>query len=239
MSENINLKFEGNWDNRHYFLLSNNTIAEIGFDDDGEVESPREYDNDSKFITFSSNGYSPDENPFNTWDDMLKHFGVKWNEHEQRDMYSELAQLEEKALAKGIVLLPVWKYDHGTVVYGASERCPFPDFGYDSGLSGVIYEKRDRRNVEQVKNSLKEEVELYNKWNNGEIYRFTTYDREGSECDSYGGYYDVEDMRSDMWGKPIEDLGVHSNIDDCLSDDFTKNALEKFDQQLKQNDKER
>ena len=163
MTNELNLKFEGNWDNRHYFLLSNNTIAEIQFDDSDEIESPREYDNDSKFITFSKNHCSPDENPFETWDDMLKHFGVKWNE--KRDMYGELAQLEEKALAKGIVILPVWRYEHGSVAYGAAERCPFPDFGYDSGLSGVIYEKRDRRNVEQVKNSLKEEVELYNKWN--------------------------------------------------------------------------
>lgn len=114
MSNELNLEFHGNWKNNQYYLLSNNTIAEIG------------YDNDIDF------------------DD---------------------------------------------------EDCEYdPDTTY---------------------------------------YRFRTYDRDGDLIDDYGGYTDLNDMKNAMWGKPIEDLGVTSCIDEILEDDFTKNALEKFDRVLK------
>ena len=209
MNENINLEV-GN-----FYLLENGNILGIEQDYD-TTTGPRDWDHDSKFITFERDYDSPDENPFKTWDDMLKNFGVKWDEDKKRDMYSELAQLEEKALTKGIVILPVWKYDHSGVSYKAAERNPFPDQRWDSGLAGVIYEKRDRRNIDQVKDMLKAEVNEYDQWQRGDIYRFTEYDKHGDYIDDLGGFYNTEDIKDNISAKPIKDLGAHDDIANCL-----------------------
>lgn len=160
------------------------------------AESPRETTSyDSTMITFERNYQSPDRNPFNEWDDMLKHFGVKRNEHEDRSIYSDLEQLSEKALKKGYVIMPIWKYDHTGIEYRAAERYPFHDsrgngFGWDGGIVGVIYEKRNRRNVDVVKEQLKAEVSEYSQYANGEVYEVTAYDKNGEIIDSVGDMYD-------------------------------------------------
>ncbi len=236
MSNELNFKYNGDYISKQYYHLDDDTIAEISQGNE-YAESPREcYDYNSKLITFERRYASPDENEFNDWDDMLKHFGVKWNNDEKRDMYSELAQLEEKALAKGTVILPVWKYEHGGTAYRAAERCPFPDFGYDSGLCGVIYEKRDRRNIDKVKDQLREEVDIYSKWVNNEFYHVDIYDRDGDLLEPYGEYYDLNDITGDIGAKPIKDLGCHNEIDDCLYDN--EDYFEKYDKS-KQNNIER
>lgn len=210
MNENINLEV-GN-----FYLLENGNILGIEYDLDGSYSNPRDWDHNSKFITFEKSHDSPDENPFNTWDDMLKSFGVKWDEDKKRDMYGDLAQLEAKALAKGTVILPVWKYDHSGVSYAAAERNPFPDKRWDSSLVGVVYEKRDRRNIDQVKDMLKAEVKEYDQWQRGDIYRYTEYDKHGDYVDDLGGFYNIEDIKDNLVSKPVKDLGSHDDIANCL-----------------------
>ena len=92
-----------------YYSNEHNLYFNLEPDND-YVESPRENGYDSTFITFERDYSSPDENPFKEWDDMLKHFGVKFDEYGKRDMYADLEQLQENALKKGYIAMPVWKY---------------------------------------------------------------------------------------------------------------------------------
>lgn len=243
MSNELNFKYNGDYISKQYYHLDDDTIAEISQGNE-YAESPREcYDYNSKLITFERNYASPDGNEFNDWDDMMKHFGTKNTGH----MYNDLESLMENAVKKGYVLLPVWKYDHGTVCYQASEHYPFPKDGYpnstpgyeggwDGGLCGVIYEKRDRRNIDKVKDQLKDEVDTYNKWVNNEFYTVDIYDRDGDLLEPYGEYYDLNDIAGDIGAKPIQDLGSHSDIHDCL--DNNQDYFEKHDKS-KQNNIER
>lgn len=40
-----------------------------------------------------------------------------------------------------------------------------------------------------------QEIEIYNKWCNGEIYRYELYDKNGEQIDSCGGFYDINDIK--------------------------------------------
>lgn len=163
--------------NRNYFTIE---------DSDYYPESPRKcYDFNSTFITFERDYSSPDHNEFETWTDMMKHFKTEYTGNRRED----LDNLQENALKQGYILMPVWKYEHGGVAYAAADGNPFPDDGWDSGVCGVIYEKRNRRNIEQVREQLVKEVEEYNNWLNEPTYEITEYDRYGEVVDSISGVY--------------------------------------------------
>ena len=189
---------------------------------DNYAENPREcFDHSSTFITFEKTCSSPDKNPFESFEDMARHFGLKEIGHNYEEAYHDMATIEENALNKGIVLMPVWKYDHSGVSYAAAERCPFPDLGWDAGLVGVIYEKRNRRNIEQVKSQLSSEVKEYSQYANGDIYEITTYDKNGEILDSCGGIYnDYED----------KSLAVDF-ANNCLGYNTCENNFEEIDYQ--------
>lgn len=156
------------------------------------ADSPRTWSHDSIFITFERNYRSPDENPFEDWDAMLKHFGIKESSGE---IYTDMDTLRENALKKGIVAMPVWKYDHSGLLYKCAERYPFHDghgngFGWDGGIVGIIYEKRNRRNIDDVIEGFKSELEDYTRYANGEIYSVAVYTPDGEMIDSIGGIYE-------------------------------------------------
>lgn len=178
-----------------YYNSKENIYIEVS--NDCEPINPREYgDYESKFITWSRNYHSPDKNPFCEWKDMMKYFGAKYTGH----MRNDLDSLMSAALKKGYVLLPVWKYEHGNIAYQAAPHYPFlsdgfvattPGYegGWDGGLSGVIYTKRNRRNIEKVMDQLHQEVEEYTAYVNAECYRLSIYDKEGYMCDSISNLY--------------------------------------------------
>lgn len=199
-----------NGDN-HYYLLDDNNIAEIEFGD-SYPESPRALGYSSTFITFERNCESPDDNPFKDWEALLKHFDVELNEDNTKYMTSIANALREKAAEKGIDLLPVWK-NEDTGEYAADDINPFPDAGYNSNIVGVIYD--------EGKDSLSLlEVDEYNQWVNDELYRYTIYDTNGNQIDTAGGYYDIDTVIETIANyndaEPIQDLGCHADIEDCL-----------------------
>lgn len=224
MSKELEFDINISHDENQYYLFNDGTILEIGYCTDADlqnnedIDNPRNWEHDSKFITFNRSSVSPDENEFGHWDEMLKHFGVAIDDDQPRYMKSELAQLDAKALEQGIAILPVWKYDHSDIVLRAAENNPFPDAMYDSGLVGVIYENLNGRDANAVKDQLRNEVEMYDRYLHGDIYRYAIYDREGNEQDCGSGYYDMEDLIFNSAGsdKPVKDLGCHSDIANCL-----------------------
>ena len=105
----------------------------------------------------------------------------------------------ESALDRKAVWLPVWKYEHGAVAYAAATSNPF-HCEWDSGQAGYVFvtlaDVRKEYGVTRVTKAirakalevLRQEVETYSQWANGEVYAYTVTDANGEETDSCGGF---------------------------------------------------
>ena len=103
---------------------------------------------------------------------------------------------------KGIVILPLYLYDHsGITMKTTGFSCPF-----DSGQVGFIYTTKEKVNecfgfkqrfskqrIEKVVNSLIAEVETYDQFLTGQVYCFKIYDENENLVDSCYGFYDEDE----------------------------------------------
>ena len=108
---------------------------------------------------------------------------------------------------KVLAIYPIVKYEHGGVVYKIGT---IHGFDYSNNGFYIITEKTQeemgtsKKDFEKV---VKQELEVFNKWVNGEVYQYCLFDDDGEVVDSCGGYYDIEDIRAELpkeWEK--EDL---------------------------------
>lgn len=179
--------------NKYFYDRKSETFFE--FEETECLENPRkDVGYDSTFITFERNYYSPDKNPFENWEEMMKHFKTEFTGNRKKDLES----LQVNALKHGFVLMPVWKYEHSGRTYAAADRNPFPDDGWDSGVCGVIYEKRNRRNIEVVRNALKNQVKEHHRYVNNEgIFIISQYDKNGDVLDMIDQVWAADDWNED------------------------------------------
>lgn len=104
------------------------------------------------------------------------------------------------------IWLPVYRYEHSGIAFNTTGfHCP-----WDSGQTGYIYvTKADVRKeygwkritaerAEKIKSYLRNEVETYSQWANGEVYGFITKDAEGEEIDSCWGFYGFDHEASGL-----------------------------------------
>lgn len=201
-----------------FYDRKHDTYIHLGYDEYG-TDSPRECgDYKSTFITFERDYISPDKNPFRTWEDMMKFFKTEYTGNRSVD----LENLEANALKNGYVLMPVWKYEHSGVCYAAADHNPYCYDGWDSGVCGVIYEKRERRNVEKLREQLISEVKEYDNWINEPCYEVTQYDADGEVLDCIGGIYRDDYKQSD------EELAV-AVMNDYFGSGYSVDDLEEID----------
>jgi len=165
---------------------------EISYDE--MVESPRDWSNLGYFITCDGNYSSPDNVFEGELRDWIKETGqevASQDEHIKviKDWFK--LNTDEKVLE----IYPITKYEHSGVSYSLGDK-----FGFDYSNNGfyIITDKTqkevgtDKKDFEKVIGS---ELEIYNKYCNGEIYRFYLHDKDGEEEDSCCGFYEVEDIR--------------------------------------------
>jgi hypothetical protein len=100
-------------------------------------------------------------------------------------MSREEIENELDALPETAVILPVYKYEHSGIKLNTSGFRS----RWDSGQIGYIYAdlESDQHSVddkERLKEILREEIETYSTYLNGEIYGFKLYEKHTcSECD--------------------------------------------------------
>ena len=150
-------------------LYKNHTIR-IEYDE--YPLNPRdEWENLGMFVTFSSK-YS---------------YGDNVN---QGRIFESRKELEECILRiDGVVMLPVYVYDHGAV----SVSTYVPTCQWDSSHIGYIYASPDMvekigSNPEYTEKALRAEIEEYNQYINGEVYEYTIESPYTDE--SCTGHYD-------------------------------------------------
>jgi hypothetical protein len=159
---------------------------------DDDAPSPREDDNLGYFITVDSRYISPDENIlFKKIIEQTSEEASDQEDHIKR-IKGELETIGEKILA----IYPVTQFEHGNINYHLGTRRGF-DYS-NNGFYIVTEEGAKNLGVEEkdFEKVINQELEAYNKYINGETYRFTLYDQNGEEVDSCGGFYNIEDIKS-------------------------------------------
>lgn len=178
----------------------------IRYDDD--AQSPREWDNLGYFITVDSRHHSPDRN-----EDMLSivrdtgETASSCDDHMRLIKRECTARLGEKVVA----IYPVTKYEHSAVTYSLGSK-----HGFDHSNNGfyIVTDKTQKvcgTDKKRFEECIKGELETYNQWINGEVFRFTLYDENGELEDSCSGFYDMEDIRA-----YLPDMYKKENLSDYL-----------------------
>jgi len=168
-------------------------LLEIKYDEGGE--SPREWSNLGYFITVDSDYISPDKN--DELQRIIKETGEEANSQEEHiEMITERYQEETGYHIEAIY--PITKYEHSGVSYSLGAKHGF-DYS-NNGFYIVTTESQKEVGTKEkdFEKVIKEELEVYNKWCNGEIYRFVLYDSKGEWIDSCGGFFDIEDIREHL-----------------------------------------
>jgi len=180
---------------------------------DKDIESPREWDDLGYFITQQRNYNSPDKNkPLQAI--------IKEAYDEQptnaTGHIKKIKRLCKQQFNEDIVLIvPISKYEHGNIRYyiGDHKVCSF-----DSGVCGFyIITKESLKKCYGLKRPINKtllekiqvELDLYNTWENGEIYCFILHQKQTitidkkeysriEYVDNYCGFYGLEDIKKHL-----------------------------------------
>jgi hypothetical protein len=146
-----------------------------------------------------SNGEILKSNNFNGWQAMIDHVD---------------------SVEGGILWLPVYLYDHSGITISTTGFRHIDSAQWDWGQLGFIYitKKKARENwswkalsakrIEQVYDALRSEIETYDQYLTGDVYRYTVIKPDGEDGDSCGGYYGHNHEESGL-------LGDAQNSIDC------------------------
>lgn len=163
---------------------------------DEDPESPREWNCLSTFLFFHKR-YTlgdKDKNPYKT-DDYRG-----WDELEA-EIVKDLSP---------VAMIDVGMVDHsGLTLYEGSGAHPCDSGGWDSGRIGFALVNREaamkefstKRITKKIKDKclaiLRNELDTYNKYVNGEVYGFVVEDEDGEHLDSCWGFYELDDCKKE------------------------------------------
>ena len=171
---------------------------------DEDASSPREWDNLGYFITCDSKHYSPDKN------ETLKNIISETSEesaNQKEHMKLIKRRIKKDMHEKVLAIYPIVKYEHSGVSYSLGT---IKGFDYSNNGFYIITDKtaEDRGGISlkgtkaQLKkyyeSIIKSELEEYNNWANGNVYRFELYNEAGEVEDSVGGFYDIDDIKGHL-----------------------------------------
>lgn len=159
-------------------------------------DSPRKWSNLGYFITVDRDYNSPDNHP-----DFM---GVIKEMAEYASNTGEHIKLIKKEIEsrfnneKVIAIYPITKYDHSGVFYKFGNIS-----GFDYSCNGFyIITKKSQKELGTAKKDfikvINQELEYYNQFINGEIYKFILYDENGNIKDSCAGFYSLDDIKDSL-----------------------------------------
>lgn len=165
---------------------------------DTHPQNPREWSNLGTMVCFHGRYSLGDSHPYRASD------------------YSSWEEVK-KAIEKDYnvaVILPIYLYDHSGLALSTSPfSCP-----WDSGQVGWIYTTKEKlreeygvkyvtkKIKERAVSALKNELEVYSNFINGEVFGYVLKDEKGEEVDSCWGFYGlnfktngIADYVGSMW----------------------------------------
>ncbi len=176
---------------------------------DDNAESPRTDTNLGYFISMDSNRYSPDKHE--VFESIISDTGdIASSKEEHMKMIKK--EIEKQTDEKVLAIYSIVKYEHSSVSYKLGSQ---HGFDYCNNSFYIITKKSQKEigaNKKDWNKIIKQELETYNKYVNGEVYQFVLYNDKGEVEDSCGGFYDIEDIREYLpkeWKN--EDLSEYIN----------------------------
>lgn len=158
-----------------------------------EPMNPREWDNRGIMKCAHKRYNLGDEqiesSQFKGWDEIEKYL---YNEEE------------------AIVVLPLYLYDHSGITISTTPfHCP-----WDSGQVGFIYTNKDQikkmgcehKTKEEIIQTLKNEVDTYDKYLTGDVWRYHLRDNNNDEEDSCGGFFSINDILTETGMEDAEEV---------------------------------
>lgn len=156
-------------------------VLEVLYDESDEGTDPRNWSNVGTMITFHQRyplpneaGFQIDSGDFNDWNEVKAY----------------IEEQEDDGIA---AILSLSMTDHS----GINLYVGKPRDKWDSGYVGFIYATQVAADEEglsgtALENQLRNEVQIYNQWLNGNIYRWRIRDDFGTEVDGVGDYFDLD-----------------------------------------------
>lgn len=186
----------------------NITVPRLVIEYDEDAENPRADDgNIGIFLTKESQYKSPDGATHPLYALMLETeesakntmHHIKLMEDAARKAFKESGPKDGNSHDEGLHIIeihPVYRYEHGAVMYKRGKAAGF-DYS-NCGFFFITAESLSGGNytAKKIAKAIDAELQIYNKWINGEIYAFRLYDEKSGEMiESCGGFYDIEDIR--------------------------------------------
>lgn len=116
---------------------------------------------------------------------------------EQGDNAESLAEhlkLLHEATNHEYHIIAVTKYQHGAVSYSTNTAS-----GFDYSTNGFYFVLKDEYpTIAQARKHVDNEIDSFNSWANGCVYRFMLFSDSGEVVDSCGGYYSLEDIKESL-----------------------------------------
>lgn len=160
---------------------------------DNYSSSPRSWSNLGYFITADNRQNSPDDNQ-----EFIKILKETGNEANNQAEHIEMikSRIESETDEKVLKIYPICKYEHGGVSYKLGT-----EHGFDYSNNGfyIITDKTQKElgtSSEDFEKVIKQELDVYNSWVNGDVYSFILYDDNGDIVDSCGGFYGLDDIKN-------------------------------------------
>lgn len=178
------------------------------------------------------------DNPRN-WDDCSviysNHKRLNPDSHSIDEIIGEDGELH----TEDIIAMRVYLYQHGGYSFSVTEldgENPYSDSysKWDSGLFGIIAMRKgmaesEFNGEEHAKNWMREQIECYERYVNGEVYRYDIIEPNGDVYDSCGGYFSSEEAYED--GKVYTESlvrDVHKEVEDILEKGDFKGLKEAY-----------
>jgi len=169
---------------------------EINIYQDESLEDPREWDNLGTMVCFHNKYNLGDKHNFNSLEDMWISLAedVDFILEETGEKIREKA---EEIVNKHYIVLPLYLFDHSGITMSTR---PF-SCHWDSRQVGIIYVSKEEAKKETAIDILTGEVETYDKFISGEVYRYNIepiHFWNKCDCaDSCWGFYDYKQMVSE------------------------------------------
>jgi hypothetical protein len=164
--------------------------------------NPRtEWYNIGTMVCFHGNYNLGDDKKELSTGEVLKHSNFKsW-----QDMIDHVNRVEG-----GIIWLPLYLYDHSGITISTTGFRHIDSAQWDWGQVGFIYVTKKKARgeyiwkgitaarTEKVLEALRSEVETYDQYLTGDVYRYTVIKPDGEEGDSCGGFFGSDNEKSGL-----------------------------------------
>lgn len=161
-------------------------------------ENPRSFfSNLGYFLTKDSKYNSPDGEYRPELQKIMEIAGEEASSQEKHILMMKIA-IEDETEEKVIKIYPITKYEHSAISYKLGN---VNGFDYSNNGFYIITDKSQENlgiEKEDFEKIIKEELEFYNSYVNGEVYSFKLFDEKGNVVDSGSSMYSLDDIKQQL-----------------------------------------